>query len=140
MSRKRIIVLGCCAVLFCAASVFGKTTDSCALLRNWSGIDPSDEATAQKKYDSLRLYIEKCALSDTNSWDVFVELDGANQYRSADTIRYYQYSAWLISVLYLNTRQPEYFCACVGSLISTYQKTVEVLAVMNYIRTYHREC
>jgi len=137
----KMIILGCCAVLLCAGSAFAQGwTDTCKHLRVWAAVNPSDEVVAQKQYDTLRQYIERCAVSDSNSWDVFVTLDGADQFRSADTNRYYQYRAWLISVLYLNTRQPEYFCACVGSLMSTYQKTVEVLALLNYLRTYHREC
>src|SRR5690349_20807838 len=49
-----------------------------------------------------------------------------------------------ISVLYLNTIEPEYFCVCMGAIASTFQwgKNAYLgrLAVLNYLRTYHPEC
>ena len=118
--------------------------DTCAQLATWSAIKPTTEEQAQQQYDTLRLYIEKCGNSDTNSWEVFINLNGADQFRSADTNRFAQYRAWLISVLFLNKIQPEYFCACMGSIQSTFQigkfKDIGGLAVENYMRTHHPEC
>ncbi len=116
------------------------TIDTCIHLRTWAAVYPSNEEVAQKQYDTLKLYIEKCGLSDSTSWQIFTHLDAANQFRSNDTNIYYQYRSWLLSVLYLNTIVPQYFCECMAAIMSTYQKTVEVLAIMNYLRTYHREC
>src|ERR1043165_6487176 len=63
---------------------------------------------------------------------------------SADTNRFLPYRAWLISVLYLNTLQPEYFCACMGEIARTFQwgKNAYLgrLSILNYLRVYHREC
>ena len=123
-----------------AHSIQTSIYDTCAELRAWSAIKPSNEEEAQQQYDTLRLYIEKCAVADSNSWDVFPTLDGADQFRSDDTNRYIQYRAWLISILYLNKIQPEYFCSCLGSIGNTYQYTTQLLAVWNYLRQYHREC
>src|SRR5207248_9377857 len=114
--------------------------DTCTHLREWSAVNPANEVEAQRQYDTLKLYIEKCAVSDNTSWQVFHDISAADQFRSADTNRYLQYRTWLLSVLSLNRIVPEYFCACMGAIMSTYQKTTEVLAIMNYLRTNHHEC
>ncbi len=114
--------------------------DTCAHLKLWSAGMPQDQEHYQLQYDTLRLFIEKCAVSDRYSYQVFTTIDGANQFRSDDTNRYTQYRSWLISVLYLNTIQPAYFCACMGSIGNTYQKANEFLSVWNYLRHNHPEC
>jgi hypothetical protein len=118
--------------------------DTCQHLRQWGAIHPgADQSMAKLQYDTLRLYIERCAL-DNISWYYFAKIDGAVQFMSADTNRFLPYRAWLISVLYLNTIQPEYFCACTGSIYSTFQygkyKIVGGLAIMDWLRKNHREC
>jgi hypothetical protein len=117
--------------------------DTCKHLKQWVGITPDDETTAKLQYDTLRLYIERCA-QEPFSYSVFGHLNGAVQFMSADTTRFEPYRARLISVLYLNTIQSEYFCACMGSIAGTYQygknQALGLLAVLNYLRTYHREC
>ncbi|MEP7235961.1 MAG: hypothetical protein ABI778_11765, partial [Ignavibacteriota bacterium] len=140
MSVRSCIIIAFYALLFCASTAFGEWMDTCAHLRTWRAVNPSDEVRAQMQYDTLRLYIDKCAVSDTRSWDAFSPLSGADQYRSDDPIRFLEFRSWLLSVLYLNTIQPEYYCACVGAISSTYEKTVDVLAIMNFIRQNHREC
>jgi hypothetical protein len=118
--------------------------DTCAHLKQWVAIHPQDEPTAKLQYDTLRLYIEHCAVSDPVSWYFFGNINGAVQFMSADTNRFEAYRMWLISVLYLNTIQEEYFCACMGSIASTFQfgKNAYLgrLTVMNYLRTAHPEC
>ncbi|HET9137085.1 MAG TPA: hypothetical protein VFO76_10640, partial [Candidatus Kapabacteria bacterium] len=63
---------------------------------------------------------------------------------SASTSRYDLYRTWLISILYLNTTNPEYFCRVMGSISSTFQSgkylIVGNFAVRNFIRHYHSEC
>jgi hypothetical protein len=118
--------------------------DTCRHLKQWAGISPgTDQGMAKLQYDTLRLYIERCA-EDQFSYSVFSSLSAAVQLMSADTTRFEPYRAWLISVLYLNTVQPEYFCACIGAIAGTYQygknQAVGLLAVLNYVRVYHREC
>jgi hypothetical protein len=117
--------------------------DTCKWLKQWAGIHPTDEVTAKLQYDTLRMYIERCA-SDNFSYSVFGSLNGAVQFMSADTNRFLPYRNWLISVLYLNTVQPLYFCACMGAIATTFQfgKNAYLgrLSVLNYVRTYHREC
>jgi hypothetical protein len=140
--KNKIIqcILASFAAFLWTAFAYGANLDSCAELKAWSAIKPASEEQAQQQYDTLRLYIEKCAVADTNSWDVFLNLTAADQFRSDDTNRYTQYRAWLLSVLYLNKVQPEYFCECMGAIESTYQTTIDVLAIMNYMRQFHREC
>jgi hypothetical protein len=119
--------------------------DTCAHLKEWVAIYPgADQAMAKLQYDTLRMYIERCAASDTRSWGIFQKITSAVQAMSADTTRFLPYRTWLISVLYLNTVQPEYFCACMNAIASTYQwgehKIVGGIAVLNYMRSNHREC
>jgi hypothetical protein len=118
--------------------------DTCAHLKQWIAESPSDEATAKLQYDTLRLYIERCAVSDPVSWGAFGHINGAVQFMSADTNRFLPYRTWLISVLYLNTIQYEYFCACMGSIYSTFQwgkyKIVGGLAIMDWLRKSHPDC
>jgi hypothetical protein len=115
-------------------------TDTCAHFKSWGAFIAQNQADAQMQYDSLHIYIEKCAVSDNTSWRAFGKIDAANQFRSDDSNRYPQYRAWLISVLYLNTIQPAYFCSCLGSIANTYQKANEFLSVWNYMRHNQPEC
>ena len=120
--------------------------DSCAQLKNWEYVHPQDGdyQTAKEQYDTLRMYIEKCAASDDQSFHAFLHIDGAVQLSSNDTNRFAIYRNWLISVLYLNKTNPEYFCVCMGSIAGTYQmgkyKPLGYLAVLNYLRQNHHEC
>jgi hypothetical protein len=130
-------------ILFASGSVQAQWEDTCKHLKQWVGFHPGDEATAKLQYDTLRLYIERCA-SDQFSYSIFGYLNGSVQFMSDDENRFLPYRDWLISVLYLNTVQPLYFCACMGAIATTFQfgKNAYVgrLAVLNYVRTYHREC
>jgi hypothetical protein len=212
--RKQFhIMLGCCAVFFCAASVYGNidsnywggasngnsgdavvdtgitfsphpsahldtwrvwsgsiscsggftstkskgekalsliqpiVIDNCMRLFGWSSDQPQSPQEYKEQYDSLRLYIELCATTDNNSWQVFTTMGGAVQAYSDDTTRFDTYRNWLISVLYLNTKVPQYFCECMGSIVSTYQEGSiyhhvqnASLAVLNYLHYHHPEC
>jgi len=105
------IAVGCCVVVFYAASAFGQNYDTCAHLKLWENQNPQpgDIQIAKEQYDTLRLFIEKCAASDSESWYAFSHISSAVQLMSEDTTRYDIYRNWLISVLYLNTTQPYYF-------------------------------
>ncbi|MFI5263334.1 MAG: hypothetical protein ACHQM6_02330, partial [Candidatus Kapaibacterium sp.] len=95
--------------------------DSCAQLKLWEEVKPANQEESRQQYDTLKLYIEKCAAIDSTSWQAFSHLEGAVAgFPPADTTRYDRYRDWLISVLYLNTTTPEYFCACLGSIGNTY--------------------
>ncbi|HET9137414.1 MAG TPA: hypothetical protein VFO76_12320 [Candidatus Kapabacteria bacterium] len=117
--------------------------DTCKWLKQWAGIHPTDEMTAKLQYDTLRMYIERCAF-DNFSYSVFGSMNGAVQFMSADTNRFLPYRDWLISVLYLNMNQPLYFCECMNSISTTFQfgKNAYLghLAVKNYMRAHHPEC
>jgi hypothetical protein len=118
--------------------------DSCAYFKRWMGISPSSEEEYKEQYDTLRLYIEKCAVSDSLSYRAFSHLDGAVQFMSSDTNRFITYRNWLISVLYLNTTKDAYFCNCMGSIASTYQigkfEPLGYLAILNYLKYNHPSC
>ncbi|MEI8134434.1 MAG: hypothetical protein WCH46_05055, partial [bacterium] len=140
MSKILHIAIVTCAIFFCVRMAHGQSYDTCARLKTIAYNAPQDESGYQKQYDTLRVFIEHCALSDSLSWRMFSHLDAANQFRSNDTNRYPQYRNWLVSVLNLNKVVPQYFCACMASITSTYQKTLEVLALWNYLRNNHHEC
>jgi hypothetical protein len=115
--------------------------DTCAHLKEWEymSLSPEDSGLAKQAYDTLRLYVEKCAASDQTSYQAFGHLDGAVELNSPnDTSRFRAYRDWLISVIYLNTTEPAYFCNCLSSIAGTYQYsqfTIRAgLAILNYIR------
>lgn len=142
--KKLCLVLFLFFISLFSNPVQAQLADTCQHLRQWGAVHPgADQATAKLQYDTLRLYIERCAL-DKISWAYFQKIDGAVQSMSADTNRFLPYRDWLISVLYLNTIQYEYFCACMGSIATTFQfgenKLLGRLAVENYMRANHREC
>src|SRR5258708_23669222 len=132
--------IGCCAVIFCAASCYAQI-DSCAYLLRWKDIQPSTDQEYRAQRDTLKLYIEKCAASDNDSWTVFTRIDGAVRFMSDDPARFDIYRNWLISVLYLNKTNPEYFCVCLGSIAGSYQigkfYPLGYLAVLNWGRQSH---
>ncbi len=119
-------------------------SDTCAHLKEFMYGMPSDQAAYKLRYDTLRLYIEHCAVSDSTSWRAFQTITAAVQYMSTDSTRFDQYRAWLISVIYLNKIQPQYFCACLGSIERTFQygkyKGTGTFAVEKYVRYNHPEC
>ncbi|HYM19936.1 MAG TPA: T9SS type A sorting domain-containing protein [Candidatus Kapabacteria bacterium] len=96
--------------------------DSCKSQWKWmQDISPATQDQYKIQYDSLRHYIETCALVDSDwSYQAFTTLDvDVQDYNPTDTTRYDRYRDWLLSVLYLNPN-PHYFCACVESISGTY--------------------
>src|ERR1051325_7617097 len=85
------LILGLCAILFCPTTAHAQNFDTCAYLRSWRGVNPSNAEEAKEQYDTLRLYIEKCAATDDDSYDVFVTMSGAVQIYSMDTTRFDTY-------------------------------------------------
>jgi hypothetical protein len=116
--------------------------DTCAQLKEWIAVKPWDKESAREQYDTLRLYIEKCAATDNQSFIAFTKLDGAVKLYSNDTTRYDRYREWLISVLYLNTTDG-YFCGCIMSMAGTFQygkydPANAAIAVYRYLRSNSR--
>jgi hypothetical protein len=145
MNKKYHILLACCAVFFCAGTIYAQGwPDTCAHLYASKYSYPQTSQEYEKQYDTLRMYIERCAKNDDLSYRAFGSLGGAVQYMSDDPIRFDSLRAWLISVLYLNTTNPEYFCACLGTITGTYQAgkfdPLGSLAIDDYLKHYHREC
>ncbi len=117
--------------------------DPCVHLKYWAYKNSyyTDTAFYRAQYDSLRYYIQSCIANDNYYPDyIFTNIDNAVQLMSKDTTRYDTYRAWLISVLYLNTTNPAYFCSCLGSIGNTYQygkyRGIGYLAVENYFKKY----
>lgn len=132
-----IIVAVCIFIGSSAAAQY----DTCAELK---GFEPNghltDKEAQRAKYDTLRLYIEKCAATDPGSYFAFTSIDGALYLCSEDPKDYFEYRDWLISVLYLNTTVPFYFCRCVMSMAlacrySNYDPTNTTIAVLRYLRS-----
>jgi hypothetical protein len=95
--------------------------DSCDHWFKWIGLQTTDPYMYKLQYDTLRHYIESCA-EQNKSYQVFGYMDDAVQeYDLTDTNRFNRFRDWLISVLYLNTTNPLYFCACVESMAHTYR-------------------
>jgi len=144
MSKKFQILLVLCTALFCAESGFGQkdTSYSCAWSKQWLNANPQTQNEAIVTYDSLRLYVEKCAAGDDNSYEAFSPLSSAVQlYAPDDNTRYDRFRDWLISVLYLNKTSPYYFCNCMAAIMGTYGINSQIypnhngaLAVLNYLR------
>ena len=111
-------------------------TDTCKRWLGWIGIKPTSPDEYKMQYDTLHHYIESCGKND-DSYQAFSGMDGAVQFISDDTTRFIPYRNWLISVLYLNTTQPFYFCDCMLSIAGTYQygkyNPLGYLAVLKYL-------
>jgi hypothetical protein len=117
------------------------TYDTCASLVNWvyADVQPTDgPGMYRMQYDSIRLYVEHCGANDYNCYVVFNTLDADVQEYSTDTNRYNTYRDWLISVLYVNTINPAYYCNDLISVANTFAYGKYALpnawfAVMKYL-------
>jgi hypothetical protein len=115
--------------------------DTCASLKQWIYVDVNKD-DARKVYDSLRLYIEKCAAKDDESFRAFNSLGTAVfLYSPDDTLRFARYREWLISVLYLNTSFYYYYCRVLLAIAGTYgsdrdpeTRHLAGMAVLDYVR------
>ncbi len=120
------LLTGCCAIFFCTGSVFGQkekmnpqSVDSCKLLFNLANAYEENNMY-QECYDTARKFIETCP-SYVESWKAFTFTDaGIRGSNVDDTSRYRKYRSWLVSVLFLNTIDPYYFCGCMASISGTY--------------------
>lgn len=82
-------------------------------------IDMLDQSGLYKQEnDTGRHYIETCA-AQKSSFHVFVSLDGAVQFMSADNNRWFDYREWLKKVLYLSM-DTLYYCADANSILHTF--------------------
>jgi hypothetical protein len=90
------------------------------------GLAFTDEGEWQESYDTLKLFIERCAnYNYPDADDAFGSLSSdvqnfLNSNYSYDSTIYAQYRVWLYSVLYLNTTDPGYFCACLGQIFNCF--------------------
>ncbi|MBS1904960.1 MAG: T9SS type A sorting domain-containing protein, partial [Bacteroidetes bacterium] len=94
--------------------------DSCSQWYLWTYRRPENTDEYRMQYDTLRRFIESCA-NTPGSYHAFATLSGAAQlYDPTDTFRYARFREWLLSVLYLNTTDPLYYCTCVGVMAGTF--------------------
>ncbi len=117
--------------------------DSCLHQRQWMSGTRTTQEQYKTQYDSLRRYVESCAVLDNDySYHAFSSMDAAVQeYEPNDTSRYTLYRQWLVSVIYLNTTQEFYFCSCLLSIASTYKygkfdPTNATISILRYIRDH----
>lgn len=130
-------------LLFHPTIIFSQP-DSCVKLRTWLGINPQSQELYKKQYDTLRRYVESCAVLDNDwSYTAFNQISAdVSYYTQDDTNRFNVYRDWLLSVVFLNTVNPYYYCACVEAMIATYQYgpysyTNAPLAVMKFLLENH---
>ncbi len=98
---------------------FLEDTENCDTLRfkiwNYQG-----GSQWQQLYDSTKKFIETCY---NNYWapSMFQEFSAALQpLATADSSLWLEGRQWLESVLYLNTTNPSYFCACLDAIGATF--------------------
>ena len=78
------------------------------------------ERVWQKAYDTSKKFIDNC-YNDPNAPRMFQQFRAALQpLAESDSSLWLDGRQWLESVLYLNTTNPEYFCACVEAIAGTF--------------------
>ena len=90
--------------------------------RYFTGYELSNNSEWQAAFDTLKRFVERCP-HDPNADHAFLQIGSALSRTSGgntDASRS-SYLSWLESVLYLNTIDPEYFCACVTQISGTLQ-------------------
>jgi len=102
-------------------SIADTSLDSCTRMYNEAMTYQSPGVfQLQKAFDTLKRFIESCPF-DPRVPNEFFDLDhAASQVLPHDTLAYLGFRMWLESVLYLNTVNPEYFCACVEDIAGTF--------------------
>jgi hypothetical protein len=127
--------------------ILGFDTTQCSSLIKWTYqvASPSDTLFDRKIYDSSKICIENCAaINEEVRWG-FSCMHGATQFLYPyDGSAYDRFRDWCISVLYLNTTDPYYFCHCLGIIADTYPYDIQTeysrfplasQAVYNYLRS-----
>jgi len=111
------------ACVISAGVAKGQVMDSvedCARMYNYgSSLDQFQQW--QKAYDTIKTFIERCP-NTYQAWRGFgITSDAINNIFASthDTLLWTNYRAWLESVLYLNTVDPEYFCQCARTIGTT---------------------
>ncbi len=111
-------------------------TENCDSLR-FNVMTYISEQDWQQAYDTVQKFIETC-YNDPNAPLMFQDFSAALQpLATADSSLWQQARQWLESVLYLNTTNPEYFCACVKAIIGTFNSPSDNYdfhfhAILNY--------
>lgn len=93
--------------------------DTCGLLFQ-KGRSLRGGSDDRKGYDTLRYAMEQCA-NYKYSPSYFLSINGDVANMSNDTLRFVDYREWLKKVLYLNTQDPNYYCADVQSIMFSMQ-------------------
>src|SRR6187402_1015970 len=72
-----------------------------------------------RSYDTLKLYIENCA-NHFDSWYEFRYIGASVQYQDGPQERYIGLREWLKKVLYYNIEVPNYYCADVQEIMTSF--------------------
>ncbi len=101
----------------------------CSWLLNY-GVNANSFDQYQESYDTLMKCVDSCAQDPETAGafgpmtdDVENLLQPANY--NQDSAIWAQYRAWLYNVLYLNTTDPSYFCACVGQIFGSFGYAID---------------
>ena len=87
----------------------------------------------QKCFDTMKVFVEHCT-TDIRGHLAFFQMQTAIQnIDMTDTLRYAKFRAWLESVFYLNITDPDYWCACVETIMWTYQTNAEALGLDQWL-------
>jgi hypothetical protein len=141
IQKKAIKLFAIVLIIGTASFADGQTIpsefDSCKHLGAFIGLHPQSEADFQMQFDTLKHYVESCTTSMSHF--AFTCMDGdVQQTNTKDLYRFERYRNWLLSVVYLNTTDPYYFCACVESIAHSfidsgkYYNANPILAVLRF--------
>ena len=103
--------------------------DTCAFLFN-KGNALEQFHHWQESYDTLQLFVQKCP-NTPSTWQAFGGLDADVENLlpfgnyPQDSAIWAKYRSWLYSVLYLNTSDPYYFCACVSEIFASFGYAID---------------
>jgi len=125
--NPRSVILFLCLFLL-PQSLYAQVNKSLAEVTECERLlDVGSDLETLEKYakanDTLRRFIETCPNSEVGNgaWHAFSTITGCVQFMSDDPLRWSEYRKWLLSVLYLNTEDPNYYCADVSAILSTFQ-------------------
>jgi hypothetical protein len=114
--KKTSSILFIALFLFAGHRASAQGGTSCGILYN-EAMSYGNNRLWQMEYDTAMMYVDSCPYDQTGpSQAAFGLMTQACQQLGPTPDREAAYLAWLESVLYLNTTDPGYFCACVVAI------------------------
>jgi hypothetical protein len=106
-------------VIFLASASANAQPDGCSSLRA-KGEAYQTDRRFKESFDTLKRFIETCP-TYSFAYHAFSSIDGAlGGWKEGPPSRFADHRPWLLSVLYLNPSEPNYYCAVVNSLMGTF--------------------